>query len=246
MFQPKPVVDRAVVVTGVTRTFRSGVEVINALQDVSIEVALGQTAALTGPSGSGKTTLLNLIAGLDQPTDGKVTVLGEDIGSMRDRDLTAFRARSLGIIFQDPHLLPGLTALENVIAGRLPWTRRRALEPDARNLLAAVGLGSRLNHPPARLSGGERQRVGIARALLGQPKLLLADEPTGNLDAKSTDDLLRLLDELRTEMELTMVIATHDPAVAALADRVTTLRGGRVVDEPSPGDADIIQVPQLQ
>ena len=140
-------------------------EEVHALEGVSLSVSPAETVAITGPSGSGKTTLLNLIAGLDRPTSGTVTVLGQNLSSLKERELTAFRARSLGIVFQDPHLLPGLTALENVIAARLPWARRRVLEPDARKLLAAVGLGSRDEPPPARLSGGERQRVGIARAL---------------------------------------------------------------------------------
>ena len=242
----KPPADQAVVVAAVTRAFRSGGEVVSALEDVSISIALSETVAITGPSGSGKTTLLNLIAGLDRPTSGRVTVLGQDLSSMKERDLTAFRARSLGIVFQDPHLLPGLTALENVIAARLPWARRRVLEPDARKLLDAVGLGSRMNHPPARLSGGERQRVGIARALLGQPHVLLADEPTGNLDVKSTEDLIQLLGELRTDLKLTLVIATHDPAVAAIADRVVQLRGGRVVEERSQRPAPQIDVRELE
>lgn len=238
--------DQAVVVASVTRAFRSGGEVVNAIEDVSIAVGLAETVAITGPSGSGKTTLLNLIAGLDRPTSGTLTVLGQDLASMNEKDLTAFRARSLGIVFQDPHLLPGLTALENVIAARLPWARRRALEPDARKLLAAVGLDSRMNFPPARLSGGERQRVGIARALLGQPHLLLADEPTGNLDVKSTEDLIQLLDELRTDLKLTLVVATHDPAVAAIANRVVRLRGGRVVEESGQRPADVIEARELQ
>lgn len=238
--------DQAVVVAAVTRAFRSGGEVVNALEGVSIAVGLAETVAITGPSGSGKTTLLNLIAGLDRPTSGIVTVLGQDLATMKERDLTGFRARSLGIVFQDPHLLPGLTALENVIAARLPWARRRVLEPGARKLLEAVGLGSRMNHPPARLSGGERQRVGIARALLGQPQLLLADEPTGNLDVNSTEDLIQLLDELRADLKLTLVIATHDPAVAAIANRVIRLRGGRVVEESGQGPADVIEARELQ
>lgn len=237
--------DHAVVVTTVTRTFRSGGEAIDALRDISIVIAAGETVAITGPSGSGKTTLLNLIAGLDRPTSGNVSVLGQDLAALNERDLTAFRARSLGIVFQDPHLLPGLTALENVIAARLPWARRNALEPDARKLLDAVGLASRVNHPPARLSGGERQRVGLARALLGQPRLLLADEPTGNLDVKSTDDLIRLLDELRTDLKLTVVIATHDPAVAAIANRVVRLRGGRVVATSDESRSDALETREL-
>jgi ABC-type lipoprotein export system ATPase subunit len=217
-----------------------------ALADVSLTVAVGETVAITGPSGSGKTTLLNVIAGLDRPTSGTVTVLGQDLTSLKERDLTAFRARSLGLVFQDPHLLPGLTALENVIAAKLPWARRRILEPEARKLLKAVGLGSRMNHPPARLSGGERQRVGIARALLGQPRLLLADEPTGNLDAGSTEELLSLLDELRSDLGLTLVLVTHDPAVAAIAHRVVRLSGGRIVEDRPQPSAGRIEVRELE
>ncbi|HKF19159.1 MAG TPA: ATP-binding cassette domain-containing protein [Candidatus Dormibacteraeota bacterium] len=143
---------------------------------------------------------------------------------MNDAALTRFRASALGIVFQEPHLLPGLTALENVVAGRLPWSGWRELRPRAQLLLDRVGLGHRLDHPPAKLSGGERQRVAIARALLGQPSILLADEPTGNVDARTTQSLLGLLKELRTELALTLVIATHDPLVAATADRVVNLR----------------------
>ena len=236
----------AVMVSAVTRTFQSGGEEVRALEGVSLSVLPAETVAITGPSGSGKTTLLNLIAGLDRPTSGTVTVLGQDLSVLKERELTSFRARSLGIVFQDPHLLPGLTALENVIAARLPWARRRVLEPDARKLLVAVGLGSRMNHPPARLSGGERQRVGIARALLGQPRLLLADEPTGNLDIGSTEELIALLDELRNDLKLTLVISTHDPAVAAIAHRVIRLHGGRVVEERSQRVAERIDARELE
>jgi putative ABC transport system ATP-binding protein len=219
---------------------------VRAVAEVSLTVAVGETVALTGPSGSGKTTLLNLIAGLDRPTSGTVTVLGQDLTSLKERQLTAFRARSLGLVFQDPHLLPGLTALENVIAARLPWAKRRVLEPEARKLLKAVGLAARMNHPPARLSGGERQRVGIARALLGQPRLLLADEPTGNLDAGSTEELLSLVDDLRSELRLTLVVATHDPAVAAIAHRVILLSGGRVIEDRQQPSAERIEVKELE
>jgi putative ABC transport system ATP-binding protein len=131
---------------------------------VSLEVAAGDALAVTGPSGSGKSTLLNLVAGLDRPTAGKVAVLGHQLDVLREHELTAFRAGSVGFVFQDPHLLPGLTAVENVVVARLPWQPRRELEAQARELLAAVGLKQRMDHPPARLSGGERQRVAIARA----------------------------------------------------------------------------------
>jgi len=238
--------DPAITLTRVARAFQSGGDEVVALADVSLTIAIGETTAITGPSGSGKTTLLNLVAGLDRPTSGTVIVLGQDLTSLKERELTAFRAKSLGLVFQDPHLLPGLTALENVIAARLPWTKRRVLEPEARKLLKVVGLGSRMNHPPARLSGGERQRVGIARALLGQPRLLLADEPTGNLDIGSTEELLNLFEELRSDLGLTVVVATHDPAVAAIAHRVIRLSGGRIVEDRLQPSAERIEVRELE
>ena len=220
---------------GVTRTYASGTGSVWALRDVDLVVGEGESVAVTGPSGSGKSTLLNLVAGLDRPTRGRVVVLGKDLGALRERVLTAFRASSVGVVFQDPQLLPGLTALENVVVARLPWRPRRELEREARELLAAVGLAERLDHPPARLSGGERQRVGLARALLGKPPLLLADEPTGNLDAATTEALLHLLDRVRSDLGLTLLVGTHDPAVAATADRIVRLAGGRVESEAELG-----------
>ena len=246
MLQLSARADPAITLTRVARAFQSGGDEVVALADVSLTIAIGETTAITGPSGSGKTTLLNLVAGLDRPTSGTVIVLGQDLTSLKERELTAFRAKSLGLVFQDPHLLPGLTALENVIAARLPWTKRRVLEPEARKLLKVVGLGSRMNHPPARLSGGERQRVGIARALLGQPRLLLADEPTGNLDIGSTEELLNLFEELRSDLGLTVVVATHDPAVAAIAHRVIRLSGGRIVEDRLQPSAERIEVRELE
>jgi putative ABC transport system ATP-binding protein len=186
-----------------------------------------QRVAITGPSGSGKTTLVNLIAGLDRPTSGSIRVLGQDLGELSESQLTAHRAHHVGLVFQDPHLLPGLTATENVVAARLPWAKGSVLEPRARALLAQVGLEHRADFPPARLSGGERQRVGIARALLGAPALLMADEPTGNLDGVATVAFLSLLAGLRASMGLTLIVATHDPLVAASATRVLRLRDGR-------------------
>lgn len=223
--------DAAVVLDRVSRAFPSGPDSVWALRNVSLRVESGEAIGITGPSGSGKTTLLNLIAGLDRPSEGTVIVRGQLLNGLSERKLTAFRASSMGFVFQDPHLLPGLTALENVVVARLPWRPRRTLEPEARQLLAAVGLEHRLDFPPARLSGGERQRVGIARALLSNPSLLLADEPTGNLDAGTTEDLLELIERLRQDMSLTLVVATHDPAVAAMASRIVRLAGGRVDGE---------------
>jgi ABC-type lipoprotein export system ATPase subunit len=206
------------------RAYRTGVETIVAIHDVSFTVARGEAVAITGPSGSGKTTLLNLIAALDRPTSGRVVVAENDLSRMNDTELTRFRATVMGIVFQDPHLLPGLTTLENVVVGRLPWASWSKLRPTAERLLERVGLGQRLNHPPAKLSGGERQRVAIARALLGRPQVLVADEPTGNLDARTTEQLLELIRDLRDELNLTVVVATHDPFVSASTDRVINLR----------------------
>jgi putative ABC transport system ATP-binding protein len=225
----------AIHLDGISRAYPSGTEQVWALREVSLSIAKGETVAITGPSGSGKTTLLNLVAGLDRPTEGNVTVLGQRLNGLSESGLTAFRARSLGLVFQEPHLLPGLTALENVIVARLPWQRRRSLEPEARGLLAAMGLQQRMDFPPARLSGGERQRVGIARALLAGPSLLLADEPTGNLDASTTEDLIALLDQLRRARGLTLLLATHDSSVAAMANRMVRLVGGSIRDDrPRP------------
>jgi ABC-type lipoprotein export system ATPase subunit len=225
---PQP--SAVVALTEVEKTFRSADTEVHALSGITFDIKEGEFVALVGPSGSGKTTLLNLVAGLDRPSAGEIVVDGQRLDRATERQLTAFRARCLGLVFQDPHLLPGLSALENVVASRLPWHPRRALEADARELLGQVGLAARADFPPARLSGGERQRVGIARALLGRPRLVLADEPTGNLDAAATEELLALMRALRSEFSLTVVTATHDTLVAAAAGRELRLAGGRLVD----------------
>jgi predicted ABC-type transport system involved in lysophospholipase L1 biosynthesis ATPase subunit len=219
---------------GVSRVFPTDAGPVVAVHDVDLIVQAGEWVAITGPSGSGKTTLLNLIAGLDRASEGSVFVLGQNLNRLSEVELTAHRAQHLSLVFQDPHLLPGLTAIENVVAARLPWGHAVDLEKRARDLLARVGLDHRLDFPPARLSGGERQRVGIARALLGTPQLLLADEPTGNLDHEATFGLLELLTTVQSEMGLTLVVATHDPLVASRAGRVLHLRDGRARG-PVPG-----------
>lgn len=221
----------AVVLGQVVRSYRSGTTTVHALDGVSLTVAPGEAVAVTGPSGSGKTTLLNIVAGIERPSSGSVTVLGVRLDASSERELTAFRAKHVGIVFQEAFLLPGLSALDNVIISRLPWTRRRVLEPQAHRLLGMVRLAGRAHHTPARLSGGERQRVSIARALIGGPTLLLLDEPTGNLDSGTTDEVLDLLAQLRREMGFAVLVATHDAAVASVADRVVRLVAGRVVEE---------------
>ena len=241
MSEPSSLPERlpAIALAGVSRAYASGPAVVQALTSVDLQVARGEAVALTGPSGSGKTTLLNLVAGLDRPTEGTISVLGTQVDTASERALAEFRAGHLGLVFQDPHLLSGLSALENLVAARLPWGHWRALEAEGRRLLSELGLGNRLDAPPSRLSGGERQRVGLARALMGHPELLLADEPTGNLDAATTDELLRVLERVRRDHGLTVLVCTHGPAVAAFAERVVRLVGGQIdgeqrLDRPGP------------
>lgn len=220
--------ESVIVLRRVSRVYPSGSDRVSALRDIDLTIFGGEAVAITGPSGSGKTTLLNLIAGLDRPTTGEIRVLSENLADLSEGRMTAFRAKCIGLVFQDPHLLPGLSAIDNVAVARLPWAGRRELLREAKKILEVLGLGDRLRHPPSRLSAGERQRVGLARALLGQPQILLADEPTGNLDSKTAEGLIALLSELHDEMKITLVVATHDPAVAAMAERVVNLHGGAV------------------
>ncbi len=211
-----------------TRVYPDGQ--VQALRGVSLAVGRGESVAVTGPSGCGKSTLLHLLGGLDRPTSGTVDFEGTPLDAL---DLDAFRARRVGFVFQSFHLLPTLSALENVQVPMFeaPWPRGERVARAAR-LLDEVGLGHRRGHIPGRLSVGERQRVAIARALANEPTLLLADEPTGNLDSVAQAEVLDLLGRLRRERSLTLVLVTHSPEVAAAADRVIRLRDGRVVEGP--------------
>ncbi len=212
---------------GLVKTYPDGD--VQALRGVSMTVSDGEFVAITGPSGCGKSTLLHLLGGLDRPTAGEVDFRGQPLASL-DRD--AFRARQVGFVFQSFHLVPTLTALENVQVPMFESDRPRAERSiRAHQLLSDVGVAHRAGHLPRRLSVGERQRVAIARALANEPALLLADEPTGNLDSKSQGEILDLLGRLRRERALTMVIVTHSPEVAAAADREIRLLDGRVVAE---------------
>jgi putative ABC transport system ATP-binding protein len=203
------------------------------LADVSLDVHEGETVAVMGPSGSGKTTLLGLCAGLDRPTSGTVSLAGADLGSMTEDERTAVRGRNVGFVFQSFRLLPTLTALENVTVPLelLGEGGRRASEAAAA-LLTRVGLGDRLRHYPSQLSGGEQQRVALARAFVHRPRLLFADEPTGNLDGETSGMIQDLLFELNREAGTALVVVTHDADLAARCGRVVRLRGGRVVAEP--------------
>jgi ABC-type lipoprotein export system ATPase subunit len=211
---------------GLTRIFGEKVPV-QALAGVDLQITAGEIVAIVGPSGSGKSTLLNLIGALDKPTAGEVLVNGTPIGEVRDLD--RFRGQTIGFIFQSHNLLPTLTARENVEVPMYELgLRAAARRARADELLALVGLAARADHLPNQLSGGERQRVAIARALANRPAIILADEPTGNLDSANTADIMRLLIELNESQQVTMVLVTHNPEVAAATQRVITLRDGKL------------------
>jgi putative ABC transport system ATP-binding protein len=213
----------------------SGGRHVDVLTEVTLDVPPGQFLAVAGPSGSGKSTLLGLIAGLDQPTAGRIRVAGVEITKLSEDELARFRRDTLGYVFQAYHLIPTLTALENV-AVPLELAGDSDALPRATALLAEVGLADRAHHYPVQLSGGEQQRVAVARAMARRPALLLADEPTGNLDSGTGKQIIELLVGLRDTLASTLVLVTHDVALAARADRVVTLRDGRVVsDEATDG-----------
>ncbi len=228
---------RVVEANGVSRRFGEGEAAVDALLDVSTAFDRGRFTAIMGPSGSGKSTLMHILAGLDKPTAGTVVLDGQEITSLDDAELTKLRRDKLGFVFQFFNLLPVLTAEENLvlplsIAGRKPdraWLDR---------LVDTVGLGDRRTHRPSELSGGQQQRVAVARALVSKPAVVFADEPTGNLDSKASADVLRLLRHAVDDFGQTVIMVTHDPAAAAHADRLITLRDGRVVHDVAPGSTD--------
>ena len=214
---------------GLKKTYVMGKRSLEVLRGVDVEIPRGDFLALRGASGAGKSTLLHLIGGLDTPNAGKIFFAGENLSLFSESRLTDFRNRSVGFVFQSYHLLPELTALENVcLPGRVARVSANDVVKRATDLLARVGLAERLDHKPSELSGGEQQRVAIARALINEPVLLLADEPTGNLDSHTGGEIMQLLKSLRTEKQTTLVIATHDSKVAALAPRVIELVDGLI------------------
>ena len=212
----------------IRKTYKQGGNEIRALDGVDLSIARGEFVAIMGPSGSGKSTLLNVLGALDKPDSGTYHLEQDEIGSMDDDVSSDLRNRRIGFVFQSFHLLPRLTVLENVL---LPQRYAERQDPEAENraraLLERIGLGQRISHLPGELSGGQLQRAAIARALLNQPALLLADEPTGNLDSKSATDVLELLAELHANGQ-TMVLVTHDPNIAAKAQRTIHLKDGKV------------------
>ena len=228
---------QVVVATDLTRRYGEGDAAVDALAGVSTGFDRDRFTAIMGPSGSGKSTLRHILAGLDKPTSGSVELDGVEITTLDDGDLTKLRRDKLGFVFQFFNLLPVLTAEENLvlplsIAGRKPdqaWVDQ---------LIEAVGLGDRRTHRPSELSGGQQQRVAVARALVSKPAVVFADEPTGNLDSKASADVLGLLRRAVDDFDQTVVMVTHDPVAAAHADRLITLRDGKLVHDSSPGSAD--------
>ena len=214
-----------------TQTYLSAGRPLTVLHDINLTIEARGLVAVIGPSGSGKTTLLGLLAGLDRPTQGTVRLDGEDLGALDEDARAALRAERVGFVFQTFQLLPTLTALENVLVPLelRPGGRRAGDLERAEEYLARVGLADRTHHYPAQLSGGEQQRVGLARAFANRPRILFADEPTGSLDAETGAGVIDLLVELNAEAQTTMVLVTHDPALAARAHRVVRLRAGSIV-----------------
>ncbi len=217
---------------GVHKTYRSGRLEVQALRGVDFGVEPGEMVAVMGPSGCGKTTLLNCLSGLDEFDSGEVRIEGANLRQMDDRRRTDYRSRRMGFIFQTFNLLPVLTAVENVelpllVSGIRPAEARRR----ATAALERVGLGERIHHRPAELSGGQRQRVSIARALVNDPAIVWADEPTGNLDSKTTADVMGLIQQLNTEQQQTFVIVTHDADIGALCNRIVRMNDGQIIDQ---------------
>ncbi len=218
-------------VHGVSKSFQTGDHKVRVLDGVHLSVAAQESVAIVGPSGSGKSTLLNLLGTLDQPDQGTIVIDGKNLSMMGGDELARFRNRNIGFVFQSHHLLPHLTVLENVLVPVLAQASEASEEVllRATQLLQRVGLGDREKHLPGRLSGGERQRVAVVRALINQPRLILADEPTGALDRVSAAEVGRLLIELNREHGITLIVATHSEELAARMDRVLTMENGTLV-----------------
>jgi len=217
-----------------TKTFELNGTRIEILKGVDLEIGDDEFVALMGPSGSGKSTLLGILAGIDTPTSGEIIMQGENLSKMTEDQLAVFRNKNVGIVFQAYNLIPSLSAIENVkaplFAGKNKYTSKE-IDEKARKMLALVGLGEREKHRPSEMSGGEQQRVAIARALINEPHILIADEPTGNLDSKTGEKVLDLIQKINKEMQLTIIMATHSKEIAKLAGRTINIADGRIEDE---------------
>ena len=215
--------------TGVTKDYPKGRQTVHALRGVDLEIADGEWLAIQGPTGHGKSTLLQLLGGLDRPSSGSIDFDGRDLAKLRETEMTKRRATSIGFIFQTFNLIPTLSAQENVETALVPLgVSDRSRRARAAEALSSVGLGDRLRHLPSELSGGQQQRVAIARALVKEPKVLLADEPTGNLDEDTRDEIIGLLEKLWQDNGLSMVVVTHDSSIARRAQRLGTMKNGKL------------------
>ncbi len=229
-------------VANLTKSYHSGSTLLTVLHDINLSIAAGASCAIVGPSGSGKTTLLGLCAGLDLPTHGAVMLNGVELNRLSEDERAAVRNQHVGFVFQNFQLIPTLTALENVMVP-LELRGENGAHPRAKELLHQVGLGERLQHYPVQLSGGEQQRVALARAFVNRPRILFADEPTGNLDSETSKRIEDILFQLNAEHGTTLVIATHNLELAARTGRVIKLKGGAVVsDEPTNHAADVKEI----
>ena len=236
MPSPKPLIR----VRGLRKEYRVGDEVVVALQNIDLDIERGEIVCIFGTSGSGKSTLLNQLAGLEKPTRGTVEIGGVPVSSLSENALAAFRQKHLGFVFQSYNLLPTMTAAENVALPLMfRGVPREQRDPLARRMLALVGLKGRTAHYPTQMSGGQQQRVGIARAFIARPAVVYADEPTGNLDSKTTTEVMEMIQNFARRFKQTIIMVSHDPEMAAYADRVLTLRDGKIIADSKKGkDAD--------
>jgi putative ABC transport system ATP-binding protein len=227
-----------IALSGITKTYQMGAVAVRALAGIDLNIEAGERLAIVGPSGSGKSTLMNIIGLLDRPTAGSYRLDGEDVSRLGEGRLAYLRGRRIGFVFQSFNLLPRISAQENVELG-LIYAGCAERRQRARRALELVGLGERCSHRPAELSGGEQQRVAIARALAKEPALILADEPTGNLDSRSAGEIIALFERLHAELGLTLIIVTHNPDIARRADRIIALRDGAIVNDGRPAHDEL-------
>ncbi len=223
-------------VENLRKVYKVGGEIVVALDNISVKIEKGEFCCIVGTSGSGKSTLLNMLAGLEKPTKGKVRINGQMVSKMTEKELAKFRQDNIGFIFQSYNLMPTLTAVENVAFPLLfKGVDRDIREKKARKILKEMGLGDRLNHKPGEMSGGQQQRVGIARAFVSRPNVIFADEPTGNLDSATTEQVMKMLLEISHQNNITFVMVTHDPELAKMAPRIITLKDGQIVSDMKNG-----------
>ena len=230
-----------ITVKNLRKVYKVGNEKVVALDNINLEIEKGEFCCIVGTSGSGKSTLLNQLAGLEKPTKGSVVINGENISKMDEKKLAVFRQNNIGFIFQAYNLMPTMTAVENVALPLMfQGVKKSVREKKARAILKEMQLKDRMNHKPTELSGGQQQRVGIARAFVGQPSVIFADEPTGNLDSKTTEQVMDMLMEISEKNNITFVMVTHDPELAKKAKRVVTLVDGKIIhDTKQEGKEDI-------